>query len=266
MALEDRYRRKMQVCDACHIKAAIKSCIVDPTSILAESQDAILYLFAGIPFMMSQNAAVVGKYDILRSKFMSPSIRIAQIKHEAEIYFSQGLHQEALTVYERLLANSSDLHPSIVATINESIHHIRSAAQDRDRDEAELMSDVEITLIKKGWKGHATDEECLASAQALVNMGLYKDALEEYRQLLKNRFLTPDVMRGVAMCLVNLVRSRHFTVVVDHFAAEIFKRPKNRKAISVVIAKAIDSKQYPRHFSALCYHLSKVNRDSNDSF
>jgi hypothetical protein len=124
---------------------------------------------------------------------------------------------------------------------------------------------VEITLIKKGWKGHATDEERLASAQALVHMGLYNDALEEYRQLLKNRFLTAAVMRGVAICLVNLVRPKHFTVVLDYFAAEIFKHPRNRKALKVIIAKAIDSKQYPRHFSALCCYLSKTNMDSSNS-
>jgi tetratricopeptide (TPR) repeat protein len=196
---------------------------------------------------------------------MSHVFRIDKIRHEAETYFSQGLHQEALTVYKKFLAHTRNLNPILKTTIHESIRRIRSAAQHNNRDEAELMSDVEITLIKKGWKGHATDEERLASAQALVQMGLYTDALEEYRRLLKNRFLTAAVMRGVATCLVNLVRPKHFTVVVDHFAGEIFKHPRNRKALKVIIAKAIDSKQYPRHFSALCCYLSKTNMDSSNS-
>ena len=190
---------------------------------------------------------------------MSHVFRIARIKHEAETYLSQGLHQEASKVYEKFLAKAGDLHPAIRIFIDESMRRIRAAARDHDRDEAELMTDVEIALIKKGWKGHATDEERMASAQALVSMGLYKDALEEYRWLIKKRFITVDVIQGVALCLVNLVRSKHFAVVVDHFTGELFKHPKNRKALKIAIAKKIDSERYPRHFSALCYHLSRFD-------
>lgn len=196
---------------------------------------------------------------------MSHVFRIAQIKHEAETYLSQGLHQEALTVYEKFLANNRDLDPTFKTAITKSIHHIRSAARNHDQDEVELVSEVEITLIKKGWKGHDTVEEQLACAQALVNMGLYKYALEEYRLLLKKRFLTASVMRGVALCLVNLVQPQHFTVVVDHFVSEIFKHPRNRKALKVVIAKYIDSQQYQRHFSALRCHLSTVGLELDET-
>lgn len=187
-------------------------------------------------------------------------VKIAQIKHEAETYLSQGLHHEALAVYEKLLSNTKDLHPTLQTAIEESIRRIRSAAQGHDRDEAELISEVEIALIKNGWRSHVSDEERLASAQALSDIGFFQFALEEYRWLLKKRHITGAVIKGTALCLVNLVRSKRFTVVVDHFVGEIFKHPRNRKALKLAIAKKIDSKQYPRHFSALCYHISELNR------
>lgn len=196
---------------------------------------------------------------------MSSVFRIAQVKHEAETYLSQGLHQEALGVYERFLANTRDLDPTYKTAIWESIRRIRSAARNHDPDEAELISEVEITLIKKGWQGHATVEDRLASAQALVDMGLYQYALEEYRLLLKKRVLTTTVMREVALCLVNLVPPGRFSVAVDRFVSEIFKHPQNRKALKRVIAKHIDTKQYQRHFSALRSHLSKVSLNSNET-
>jgi hypothetical protein len=193
---------------------------------------------------------------------MADEPEIAQIRHEAETYLSQGLHQEALAVYERFLANARNLHPTLKTDIIESMRRIRSAARHKYRDEAERMTDVEITLIKKGWRGHATNEERLASARALVKMRLYKYGLEEYRRLLRRRLITSAVIRGVAQCLVELVRPQNFTAVVDHFVGETFKHPRNRKALKLAIAKAIDSQLYPRHFSALCYHLSRVNLDS----
>ena len=190
---------------------------------------------------------------------------IAQIEHEAETYFSQGLHREALAVYKKFLSNTGDLHPALKTAIYESIRRIRATAHSHDRDEADLISKVEIALIKEGWKSHVSDEERLASTQALLDIGFYQFALEEYRRLLKKRYITDDVIMGVALCLVNLVRSKHFTAVVDHFVGEIFKHPRNRKLFKLAIARKIDSKQYPRHFSALCYHISELNRHTDKS-
>lgn len=193
---------------------------------------------------------------------MSLKFKIATIKHEAETYLSQGLYQEALAVYKKFIAGSSDLHPTLRANIEKSIRRIRSAARAHDRGEAAMISNVEINLIRKGWNDHATDKEQLASAQALCRLGLYEYALEEYRRSLKKKVLTTDVMRGTALCLVNLVRPRHLTVVVDHFAKEIFKAPRNRKALKLAIAKQINSERYPRHFSAMCHHLAILDSGS----
>ncbi len=196
---------------------------------------------------------------------MSSLYRILQVKHEAETYLSQGLHQEALVVFEKFLAEARDLQPSVKSDILQSIYRIRSDARKGHQDEAELMSDVEIILIKKGWQGQATDEERLASAQTLLGLHLYQFALEEYRRLLKRRFISVTVIRGVALCLVNLVRPKQFKSVVEHFAEEIFKHPHNRRALILGIAKQIDSKYYPRHFSALSRHISRTNLESTKS-
>jgi hypothetical protein len=124
---------------------------------------------------------------------------------------------------------------------------------------------VEIAMINKGWRSHISDKERLDRAQALLDIGFFQIALEEYRRLLEKRYITDAVIKGVALCLVNLVRSKRFTAVVDHFVGENFKHPRNRKLFKLAIARKIDSKQYPRHFSALCYHISEFNRDADES-
>ena len=191
--------------------------------------------------------------------------RIIQIKHEAETYLSQGLHEEALAVYKKFLSNARDIHPTLQTAINESIRRIRSAAQGQDRDEAELISDLEIALIKEGWRSYVSDEERLASAQALLDIGFFQFALEEFHRLLNKRYITNAVIEGAALCLVNLVRPKRFSAVVDQFAGEIFKHPRNRKLLKLAIAKKIDSKRYPRHFSTLCRHISEFEGDHSNS-
>jgi hypothetical protein len=116
-------------------------------------------------------------------------------------------------------------------------------------------------MIETGWESHVSDKKRLANAKAFLDICFFQFALEEYRRLLEKRYITNDVIEGVALCLVNLVRSKRFTAVVDHFVGEIFKHPRNRKLFILAIAKKIDSKQYPRHFSALCCHISEFNRD-----
>jgi tetratricopeptide (TPR) repeat protein len=209
--------------------------------------------------MLNRDVILNGVLFFCGASDMPNMSRINQIRHEAETYLSHGLHQEALAVYEKFLSSTRQLHPSLKTAIKESIRNIRSAARGHDRNEAELISEVEIALIRKGWKSHVSNEERLASAQALLDIGFYQFALEEYRRLLKKRYITDAVILGSALCLVNLVQSKRFTVVVDHFVGEIFKHPRNRKALKLAIAKKIDSKQYQRHFSALCYHISELN-------
>lgn len=126
------------------------------------------------------------------------------------------------------------------------------------------MIDMEISLSKNNRNEHATVKDCLVSAQALAELGCHELALEKYRLLLKNKVLTSEILSGVAQCLVHIVRPRHIAAVVDHFASDIFSHPRNRKALKFSIVKRINSKKYPRHFSALSKHLVRINWEAND--
>lgn len=82
---------------------------------------------------------------------MTGKMTIALLKREAEVYRTQGLHREAINVYEKILAFGSTLDPEV-----------RQAAQCRvqvlSRELAELESGppdpvfpAEIDLIRGGW-------------------------------------------------------------------------------------------------------------------
>lgn len=188
---------------------------------------------------------------------MAGAHRIAEIRHEAEIYHDQGLHKEALAVYDRFLSNAKEIHPALKTSIKESMRRIRSVAQDNEQQENLLISDIEITVIKKGWNSHATVGECVTSARALTDLGHYDYALEEYRRLLMKKCLTTATIAGATLCLVHLNPSVQFVHTVDLFAKGIFNSSRNRLAFKLLILKSIDSKNFPMHLSALYNHLIK---------
>jgi tetratricopeptide (TPR) repeat protein len=188
---------------------------------------------------------------------MAGAHRIAQIRYEAEIYHDQGLHKEALAIYDRFLSNTKEIHPALEASIRESMRRIRSFAQDNEQQEHLLMSDIEITVIKKGWNSRTTVDDCVTSARALTDLNHYDYALEEYRRLLVKKCLTTATIAGATLCLVNLNPSAQFAHAVDLFAKDIFNSPKNRLAFKLLILKNIDSEKYPMHLSALYNHFIK---------
>lgn len=189
---------------------------------------------------------------------MAGAYAIAEIRHEAEIYHDQGLHKEALAVYDRFLSKAKEIHPALETSIKESMRRIRSVAQDNEQQENLLMSDIEITVIKRGWNSHATVSECVTSARALTDLGRYDYALEEYRRLLIKKCLTTATIAGTTLCLVHLNPSVQFAHAVDLFAKGIFSSCRNRVAFKLLILKNIDSENFPMHLSALYNHLIKA--------
>lgn len=189
---------------------------------------------------------------------MAGAYGIAEIRHEAEIYHGQGLHKEALAVYNRFLSKAKAIHPALETSIKESMRRIRSVARDNEQQESLLMSDMEITVIQRGWDSHATVGECVASARALADLGHHDYALEEYRRLLIKKCLTTATIAGTTLCLVHLNPSLQFPHAVDLFARGIFSSSKNRLALKLLILKNIDSEKHPMHLSALYHHLIQV--------
>lgn len=192
---------------------------------------------------------------------MSHAFRIASIKHEAEVYLSQGLHEEALSVYNKFITENKDIQPAMKSTIKEFMRLIESDALKADRDENELLSEIEITWIKKGWENDSSPKDRLTSANVFLNLGLYADAFEEYRQLLEDGCLTSGVFEGTAQCIAHLTYPNHIVIVVDQLARSIFNSAKNQKAFKLIIANKINAKEHTRHLLALKHHIAELKEE-----
>ena len=194
---------------------------------------------------------------------MPKANKFSTLKQEADIYLSQGLHQEAIELIGRFLSDNPNLGQHTISALEKWINLIQSTIYSSYRDEKELLSEVEISLLKKGWYDSATDDERLTSAGALLKLGYYHHALDEYQRLLAKRCMNAAVFKGAAMCLVHLHQPEKFAAAVDGFAKIIFNTQKNRHACIVNIARCLGSDRYPRHFSVLFNHLAKISLGSD---
>lgn len=189
---------------------------------------------------------------------------LAAIRNEAETYLSQGLHQEALAVYNRFLANAGEIDPGLRATIEAAKNRIDSIAKCHTQDEDTRITDVEITFIKKGWTRNASADELAVSAQALIELKRHGHALEEYRRLLMTGQRTATAIKGLTECLVWLVGPDQFADAVSIFANGALKKSNNRMRLKLLIAKNIDAHRYPDHISSLYRHLTRLHPVSEE--
>lgn len=189
---------------------------------------------------------------------------LAAIQYEAETYRAQGLHQEALAVYNRFLANAKAIEPALRSTIEEAKKKIDASARTHDQEENSRITDTDITCIKKSWSRDASANEIAVSAKALLDLGRHGHALEEYRTLLLRGDRNATAVRGITVCLLELITPEHFVNAVTIFAKGVFKQPKNRILLELLIAGVIDAQSHPKHLSSLYHHLVRISPVSDE--
>ena len=200
----------------------------------------------------------------LEHPIMACPFILAAIRYEAETYRAQGLHQEALAVYDRFLANAQRIEPALRATIEEAKAQIVASTNIHDRNEDSRISDIEITCVKQSWNRDASANDLAVSAKALMDIGRYGHALEEYRYLLLKGSRNATAVRGLTACLLELISPEHFVDAVTILAKGVFSNPKKRVLLNLLIASYIDAHSHPKHLSSLYHHLTRIGPVSEE--
>jgi len=102
-------------------------------------------------------------------------------RKEAEVYYSMGLLEESLGVYEKILSSSDNtMDTQDRNTIEEKIGRIRDEITTRRQRDEEEMSSEGVAMIKPSLNDSRDAKEILENASALIELGLVEDALKEY--------------------------------------------------------------------------------------
>ena len=119
---------------------------------------------------------------------------------EAEAYRSQELFVESLEIYEEILSVSPELDLEIRKTITEKISLLKEGIEQIEEKDVSLSAQ-DISNLKKTWDSDETAPAILNSVSSLMELGLFKDAVEEYTKLFDQDYPIIDIIGGLSECL-----------------------------------------------------------------
>jgi len=124
---------------------------------------------------------------------------------EADAYRDMGLLNESLQIYEELLSVPFKLEPKLQKDLTEKIKLVKEGIEALEQDDDELSSQA-VSQLKETWAPEdETAHEILASAASLKELGLIKDAVEEYTKLLDHDDIPVlDIIPDLSECLFKI--------------------------------------------------------------
>jgi tetratricopeptide (TPR) repeat protein len=184
-------------------------------------------------------------------------ITAALIKKEAEAYRSQGLHQEAIDLYARLLDAWPNLDPGIEADIRAQLKGLSNEKEAFTDRRGQPLDAVEIRCIRQGWGDSASEKDILICAEAFFQIGAFREALVEFAQVLSDATHKSRVSHAVAECLVRCHNPRDLPAAVLSLCREHFTQNKASLAFQLQMIKPLA--RYPEH--ALHYYRYLLTLD-----
>lgn len=179
-------------------------------------------------------------------------------KREAETYLAQGLHQEAIKLYDRLLATSPHIDPAIKSAIEAQREKIEADLKQSTVQKNRPLTAAEIGRIRDGWGTGATETDTLVCAQAFVQIGAFSEALEEFCTLVSQGGLKKIYVHAMAHCLAGLYAPDTLAPAAQHLAKRLTTDPKTTLAIQVTMARHMAAQCHTAHARALFGHLAKI--------
>ncbi len=115
----------------------------------------------------------------------------------AEAYESHGLFDEAVALYETILAETPDMNEKDRVVIESKIKALSKQMEDLEQEIAQDLSAKDVSHLKTGLSIGESAPETYDSANAFKELGLHKEALDEYQKLFGMDFSADDFLPNI---------------------------------------------------------------------
>jgi type II secretory ATPase GspE/PulE/Tfp pilus assembly ATPase PilB-like protein/tetratricopeptide (TPR) repeat protein len=173
---------------------------------------------------------------------------------EAEACHSMGMIDEALSLYEQLLALSSTDDDPDAETFRSKISQLRKEIEVRETADNQGLSAEDITLFRKNLSLHDDVPTILDGARALKELGLLEEATVEYEKLLQFDFGKSDYSK---------LDYSPGQIVVDYLTCLLQAEPAKevvKKAFKVIYQHQLSDKENARIQYWLGSEMEKRNQ------
>ena len=104
---------------------------------------------------------------------------------EAETCYGMGMLEEALSLYELVIASGKQIPAQTHQVLEEKVVRLKKEIQDHQESERKGLSAEDISIFKKTLSAQADIPALLDGAAALKELGLMEEAAAEYEKLLQ---------------------------------------------------------------------------------
>ncbi|MFP3980968.1 MAG: ATPase, T2SS/T4P/T4SS family [Desulfobacterales bacterium] len=171
----------------------------------------------------------------------------------AEAYEGHGLYDEALTVYKEILSSFSDLTDETRANIEEKINNLSQEIEEVEQGvPGQELSKEDVSHIKSGLSIGESAPEICDSAQAFKELGLYKEALSEYKKLFGTDYPAKNFYPEVLECLFSLFPPSQMGQEIDKICSENNIDEKTRASMKYELGQALEQRDY-KELAVECY-------------
>ncbi|MBW1840571.1 MAG: Flp pilus assembly complex ATPase component TadA [Deltaproteobacteria bacterium] len=170
-------------------------------------------------------------------------IDIDQKLREAEAYKTHGLFSESLGIYEEIRSVSAELDPKLLKDIEEKIQQLKSEIDTVEQDDLEVSSDA-LSILKEAWTPEETTDGILGSALGLKELGLFKEAMEEYKKLFDLKCPMDQIIPGLAECLFKVHSPSRAIDQIEKIISEIDLSDSNKADAYFMVGMELEKQEH----------------------
>ncbi|MFW5930187.1 MAG: ATPase, T2SS/T4P/T4SS family [Desulfosalsimonas sp.] len=171
----------------------------------------------------------------------------------AEAYESHGLSEEALTLYKEILEGFSDLDEETSAKLRERIDALSQELEEvEEQPAAAELSSEDVSHIKSGLSIGGSAPEIRDSAMAFKELGLYKEALEEYKRLLDTDYALENFYLDMLDCFFSIYAPSRVAEEIDRIASEKEVDDEKKAEMKYELGQALEQRDY-KELAIECY-------------
>ncbi|MFP4158272.1 MAG: ATPase, T2SS/T4P/T4SS family [Desulfobacterales bacterium] len=170
----------------------------------------------------------------------------------AEAYEAHGLFEEAATVYKEILEENHDLAEETRAQIQQKIDELSKESEEIEQSSAADLSSEDVSHIKSGLSIGGSADEIADSAKAFKELGLFKEALSEYKKLFGTDQPLENFYADVLDCLFGLFTPSQVAGEIDKIASEADVDDRTKAAMKYELGQALEQRDY-KELAVECY-------------
>ena len=182
---------------------------------------------------------------------------------EAEIYESQGLLAESLQILEEILSDYQQIDNEVKKTITEKTHFLKEEIAEFEKKKS-LRSTEDPAYSDATASSEEKIEGIINSASSFEELGLFKEAIEEYKRLFDHEFPIAETISRLTGCLFEIHSPSKVIDQIEKIVTENNFSDKEKAEISFMLGTVMEEKEHNDLALELYEHVKEIDQQYNN--